>query len=127
VSSYSVIVTACNNAAVLPRALRSVEDAIAFAAGANPLPTPPGGEGRVRGVADPAAAEIVIVDDGSADATPDVLAALTRGKDFYTVLRRPTPTSPAAARNAGVAADHVSSGDSGIGPDPCTGQRPVRR
>jgi len=88
-NSFSVIVTTCNNAPVLPHALRSVEAAIAFC--------------REHAAAD-GAAEIVVVDDGSTDATAEVLAEATGGKDFYTLVRRPSPSSPGCARNAGVAA-----------------------
>jgi glycosyltransferase involved in cell wall biosynthesis len=83
-------VTACNNAAVLPDALRSVEQALDFLRHNGPHRDAPG--------------EIIVVDDGSTDRTDAVLDAATRGKDFYRVLRRPRPTSPSAARNAGVAA-----------------------
>jgi glycosyltransferase involved in cell wall biosynthesis len=91
VASASVIVTACNNAAVVPNALRSVEEAIAF----------------LRASSHPARAtpvEVVVVDDGSSDGTPDLLRAAAQGKDFYTLVRRPRPSSPSAARNAGAVA-----------------------
>jgi glycosyltransferase involved in cell wall biosynthesis len=89
--SFSIIVTACNNEAVLPNALRSVEAAISYLRDSS-LP------------ARDAAAEVVVVDDGSTDRTAGLLRRLTRGKDFYTVVTRPRPSSPACARNAGVAA-----------------------
>jgi hypothetical protein len=83
-ASFSVIVTACNNAAVLPDALRSVEQALDFLRAGGPLRD--------------ALGEVVVVDDGSSDGTVAVLNAATASKDFYRVLRRPRPTSPAAAR-----------------------------
>jgi len=89
-TSFSVIVTACNNAAVLPDALRSVEQALDFLRSKGPQRDAPG--------------EVIVVDDGSSDGTAAVLDAATRGKGFYRVLRRPRPTSPSAARNAGAAA-----------------------
>src|SRR5690349_17752142 len=89
--SFSVVVTTCNNGAVLPDALGSVEESIAFLRGsAIPARDAPG--------------EIVVVDDGSTDGTDGVLAALTNDKPFYKVVRRPQPSSPACARNVGVSA-----------------------
>jgi glycosyltransferase involved in cell wall biosynthesis len=88
---FSVVVTAHNNAAVLPGALRSVEEALAFLRDSDR----PARE---------AEAEVVVVDDGSSDGTPELLRDLTAGKDLYRVLRRPTASSPSTARNAGVAA-----------------------
>jgi glycosyltransferase involved in cell wall biosynthesis len=90
-SSFSVIVTTCNNGAVLPTALRSVEEAVVVLR-ASTIPTRD------------APAEVVVVDDGSTDNAADVLAAMTRDTSFYTVVRRPRPSSPACARNAGVVA-----------------------
>ena len=49
----------------------------------------------------PADAEIVVVDDGSSDATPQILAA--HGERLR-VLRHATPLGPGRARNRGVAA-----------------------
>jgi len=88
--TLSVIVTACNNAAVLPRTLVSAEQAMAFLKHS-------GGPLAETNV------EIVVVDDGSCDATPELLRGLTHGKSFYRVLRRPRCSSPACARNVGAA------------------------
>jgi glycosyltransferase involved in cell wall biosynthesis len=90
-SSFSVIVTTCNNGAVLPNALRSVEEAVAFLRASHIL-------------ARDAPAEVVVVDDGSADGTGEILSTQARGEELYTVIRRPRPSSPACARNVGVAA-----------------------
>jgi glycosyltransferase involved in cell wall biosynthesis len=45
-------------------------------------------------------AEVIVVDDGSSDATPAVLAGY---QDRVRVLRRDRPSNPGVARNAGVA------------------------
>jgi glycosyltransferase involved in cell wall biosynthesis len=87
---FPVIVSAYNNAAVLADALCSVEQALAFLRDS---------DSPVR-----AAVEVVVVDDGSTDDMAGVLRDATRGKDFYTLVRRPRPSSPACARNAGAAA-----------------------
>jgi glycosyltransferase involved in cell wall biosynthesis len=52
----------------------------------------------------PADAEVVVVDDGSTDATPDVLAGAARQDGRVHVLRGEGGTSAAAARNRGIAA-----------------------
>jgi glycosyltransferase involved in cell wall biosynthesis len=53
----------------------------------------------------PAEAEVIVVDDGSRDATGDIAR---RHGERVTVLRNATPTGPGCARNAGARA---SSGD----------------
>lgn len=88
--SFSVILTACNNAAVLPRTLQSLRDAVAFAQSYDAL-------GGVR-------AEVLAVNDGSADGTGELLDAFSRATGYTRVLHRTRPSSPACARNVGVAA-----------------------
>jgi glycosyltransferase involved in cell wall biosynthesis len=93
--SLSVIVTAYNKADVLGRTLRSAEEAIAFL-------RRDGGEFRDASV------EIVLVDDGSTDSTPDVIRSEIQGKGFYKVISRSQSSSPSCARNTGAGA---SAGD----------------
>jgi glycosyltransferase involved in cell wall biosynthesis len=90
-ASFSVIVTAHNNAAVIARTLHSVEAAVAFHQAQTPS-FPPAG------------AEVVVVDDGSTDATPQVILEATHGKLIYKFIRRDRPSSPSCARNVGAAA-----------------------
>jgi glycosyltransferase involved in cell wall biosynthesis len=85
-----VIVPVHNNSAVVGRTLASVETALAFFRDQDP------GYGDVP-------AEVAVVDDGSADDTLRVVRAAAAGKDFYRIVTRPAPSSPAHARNAGVA------------------------
>jgi glycosyltransferase involved in cell wall biosynthesis len=88
-SAFSVIVTAYNKAGALRRTLQSVEEALAYR-----LPRHPGAAGG----------EVVVVDDGSTDGTPELLRELTAGKNYYRVLRRERPSSASGARNTGAAA-----------------------
>lgn len=55
-----------------------------------------------------AALEVIIVDDGSTDSTPEALDALAGRDRRVRVLRNPEPLGPCEARNHGVA---VASGD----------------
>ncbi len=86
-TSLSVIVTAYDLGHYIGRSLQSVHDARAL------FHAECGGEVRT---------EVIVVDDGSADDTPRVVQAFVAGRDGWRVLRRPGPSSPGAARNAGV-------------------------
>jgi glycosyltransferase involved in cell wall biosynthesis len=57
---------------------------------------------------DPTRFDVVIVDDGSGDATTDVLAAATRDVGNIVALTQPRNAGPAAARNRGI---HTATGD----------------
>src|SRR6476661_207098 len=85
--SFSVIVTAHNCAAFIGPALRSVEAAIAAFQRQRPSASATG--------------EVVVVDDGSTDGTSQQVAEFTRGRNFWKVVRRDTPSSPSCARNTG--------------------------
>ena len=84
--SLSIVVTACNNAATIAAALRSVEEALAVFRSEQPS----------------VATEVVVVDDGSTDDTPQEVRAVTAGRDDWKVVRRDQPSSAARARNSGV-------------------------
>src|SRR5262249_46192235 len=87
--SFSVIITACNCAAVVERTLRRAEQALAFCGRQGPgTPAPRG--------------EAVIVDDGSTDGTERVVADFARNRADWVVVRRERPSSPSCARNTGV-------------------------
>ena len=88
--SLSVIVTAYNFGPFVGRSLQSVHDALAV------FHAEFGRSART---------EVIVVDDGSTDDTPRVVQAFLAGRDGWRVLRRPEPSSPGAARNAGV--EHV--------------------
>lgn len=83
----SVVVTACNCGEALAEALASV------AAAADRLHVEAAGT-----------AEVVVVDDGSTDGSADLAERFAAGRVGWRMLRRPVPTSPAAARNAGAEA-----------------------
>ena len=89
--SLSVVVTAHNFGSFVARSLQSVHDALAaFRAEF---------EREAR-------AEVVVVDDGSTDDTPRVVQSFLAGRQGWRLLRRPEPSSPGAARNAGVGQAH---------------------
>jgi glycosyltransferase involved in cell wall biosynthesis len=90
-NSLSVVVTACDNEHLIGAALASVEASI----------------DALRQSGGPHAAlpcEIVVVDDGSRDATLKVVRKAAADRDEYTVLHHHVPRSPSAARNHGAAA-----------------------
>ena len=86
-TALSVVVTAYNLGPFVGRSLQSVHDALAL------FHAEFGGE---------VGSEVIVVDDGSADETPRVVQSFVAGRDGWRVLRRPGPSSPGAARNAGV-------------------------
>jgi glycosyltransferase involved in cell wall biosynthesis len=75
-----VVVPTHNRARLLPAVLRAIE--------------------RTRRAFD-GTAEVVLVDDGSTDATPAILAEAVRHGTLDRVLRNPRARGPAAARNLG--------------------------
>jgi tetratricopeptide (TPR) repeat protein len=85
--SFSIIVTACNFGPFIGRSLQSVHDALAL------FHAEFGRSTRT---------EVVVVDDGSTDDTPRVVQSFLAGRVDWRVLRRPEPSNPGAARNAGV-------------------------
>src|SRR3989442_14037706 len=88
--SLSVIVPTHNNAAVIGRTLQSVEDSIAFF--------------RAQGDAlQKVPVEIVLVDDGSSDATPEMLRDWAKTRSFCKLVPRPQAGGAACARNTGAA------------------------
>jgi tetratricopeptide (TPR) repeat protein len=87
--SLSVIVTTCNCEPFIGRTLRSLEAAVAFCRGA------PGGQQAQE-------PEVLLVDDGSSDRTPQVIEEFIQGRASWRLLRRDAPTSPSCARNTGV-------------------------
>jgi len=90
-STLSVVIPAHNNSTVILDAVRSVERAVGLYRRETPAH-------RVWGC------EVVVVDDGSQDETYRVVAEHARGRDGFTVVRRPTSSNAACARNTGVAA-----------------------
>jgi tetratricopeptide (TPR) repeat protein len=85
--SLSVIVTAYNCAPFIRRALRSVEEAVAHLRRCEGLAAPP--------------VELIVVDDGSTDGTPQEIAAFVRPHGPWELVRHDQPSSPSFARNAG--------------------------
>jgi tetratricopeptide (TPR) repeat protein len=90
--SLSIIVTACNNAATIAAALRSVEEALTVFHSEQPAVT----------------TEVVVVDDDSTDNTPHEARELAAGRDDWRVVRRDQPSSAGRSRNTGV---HHTRGD----------------
>ena len=86
--SISAIVTAHNCAPYIESTLHSAVKALALFR-------------RECGQGPHAAAEVVIVDDGSTDDTPRLVQRLAAGQPDWRVVRRPQPSSPSCARNTG--------------------------
>jgi tetratricopeptide (TPR) repeat protein len=84
----SVIVTAHNCASWIEKALASVADALALFEQENSQTAIPD-------------REVLLVDDGSSDATPQLAQRFLDGRAGWRLLRRPKATSPACARNYG--------------------------
>jgi succinoglycan biosynthesis protein ExoO len=76
--SVSVVIPAYNVAACIERAVRSALD----------QSLPP--------------AEVIVVDDGSTDSTPDVVSRLGKDDGRVRLLRQPVNGGPSAARNVGI-------------------------
>jgi succinoglycan biosynthesis protein ExoO len=76
--SVSVVVPAYNVAACIERAIHSALDQ-------SLQPT-----------------EVIVIDDGSTDATPDLVSGLSRGEPRIKLLRQAVNAGPAAARNLGI-------------------------
>jgi glycosyltransferase involved in cell wall biosynthesis len=93
--SLSVIVTAHNNAPVLPRTLQSLQEAIAFL------------NSRCAS-ASLVATEIIAVNDGSTDATGEILERFAETNGRMRIVHRPQPSSPSCARNVGAKASSGS-------------------
>lgn len=93
-NTLSVIVPFCNNAHYVSQTLSGVERAFDFLAN--------------RDLHRPVLKEIVVVDDGSTDSTVEIIQAFQQNNPHCKLVRHDRPTSPANARNVGVAA---SSGD----------------
>jgi tetratricopeptide (TPR) repeat protein len=84
--SVSVIVTTHDCAPLLSRTLDSLRAALEVFARQHPaIP-----------------AEVVVVDDGSSDDTPQVAQRHAQSRPGWQLVRRPRPTSPSCARNTGV-------------------------
>jgi glycosyltransferase involved in cell wall biosynthesis len=86
-TTFTVLVTAHNNAAVVGKTLQSVESALVRA--------------RDGGTAPDGAGQVVVVDDGSVDDTVRVVEEFIRGRPAYELLQRASKSSASGARNAG--------------------------
>lgn len=92
--SLSVIVPAHDDEATIASSLQSIENAVSYL--------------RRRAGYQECSAEVIVVDDGSRDATLGVILDVARGKDLYRIFHRHASSSPSAARNTGVS---LSTGD----------------
>jgi glycosyltransferase involved in cell wall biosynthesis len=93
--SFSVIVTAHNMESVVASTLRSIEGSFQYL-------------WRCLRNSEVPKGEIVVVDDGSKDATWQAIEAFIADKPGYITARHLLPTSPSCARNAGVRASSGS-------------------
>ncbi len=90
----SVIIPSHDDEATIRSAIESAEEAVACYA-------------RSRGNARESA-ELIVIDDGSRDATLSIILDAAHGKDLFRVFHRRTSSSPSAVRNSGVA---LATGD----------------
>ncbi len=86
--TLSVIVTAHNCAGFIQRTLQSAADAVAFLS-------------KQEGTTVADAVEVVVVDDGSTDQTPQVVEDFLKGRANWQLVRREKASSPSCARNTG--------------------------
>jgi glycosyltransferase involved in cell wall biosynthesis len=88
---FSVVIPTHNNRAVIARTLQSVRDSIEHALA---------GPGAVAG----AMAEVLVVDDGSTDGTPQAVSAWAGADPRFRVIRRGASGGASCPRNVGAAA-----------------------
>ncbi len=86
----SIIITAHDCSAAVLRTLDSAQQAVAFL--------------HQTGIGRDAEVEVVVVDDGSRDDTPVLVAEFARDKPAWKLVRRERASSPSCARNTGVRA-----------------------
>lgn len=89
-ADLSIIVPARNNADVIGQGLRSIETALDFY------------RQRLAG-SRPVVGEVIVVDDGSQDGTGRLAEEFARDRPHWKVVRNPSPSNAACARNLGVA------------------------
>ena len=92
--SLSVVVPAHDAEATIRSALQSAEESVAYCRHR---------DGSIRD-----AAEVIVVDDGSRDATLAIILDAAKGKGLFRVFHRRNASSPSAARNCGAS---LATGD----------------